>query len=47
VLDGKMIVDVRIRTDFLNGYVKFKEDQEEFEAWQKGSWYWYEWTKKK
>lgn len=47
VFDGKMIVDVRLRTDFFNRYVKFKEDQEEYEAHQKGSWYWWNWIKKK
>jgi hypothetical protein len=32
VLDCKMIVDIRLRTDFFNSYVKFKEEQEEYEA---------------
>lgn len=47
VLDGKMIVDIRLRTDFFNSYVKFKEEQEEYEAQQKGVWYLREFHRKK
>jgi hypothetical protein len=46
LMDGKMIVHIVLREQFLNGYVKFKEEKEEFEEWEKGSWYWYEWVKK-
>jgi hypothetical protein len=42
-----MILDIRLRSDFCNSYVKFKEDQEEYEAWQKGSLYWWQWIKRK
>ncbi|MEI6174174.1 MAG: hypothetical protein WCR01_10505 [Bacteroidota bacterium] len=45
--DGKMIVVIYLRTNFCNEYVKFKEEQEEYEAWKKGSYYWWEWIKKK
>ena len=47
VLDGKMIVDIRLRTDFFNSYVKLKEEQEEYEAQQKGVWYLREFHRKK
>ena len=47
LLDGKMIVDIRLRTDFFNSYVKVKEEQEEYEAQQKGVWYLREFHRKK
>ena len=47
LLDGKMIVDIRLRSDFFNSYVKLKEEQEEYEAQQKGVWYLREFHRKK
>ncbi len=47
VTDGKMIVVIYLRTEFCNEYVKHKEGKEEYDAWQKGSYYWWEWIKKK
>jgi len=47
LLDDIMIVSIYLRTSFCNEYVKYKEGQEEHEAWQKGPAYWWEWIKKK
>ena len=47
LLDGKMIVDIRLRSEFFNAYGKFKDDQEEYESMQKGAGYWWELIKKR
>ena len=47
LLDDIMIVSIYLRTSFCNEYVKHKEGQEEYEAWQKGPAYWWEWIQKK
>lgn len=47
LLDGKMIVDISLRSEFYNGYSKFAEEKEEHEEYQKGFWHWMRWREKK
>ncbi len=42
-----MIVDIRLRSGFYNAYANFKEEQEEYDAMQKGSGYWWELIKRR
>ena len=47
LLDGKMIVHFKLRIEFFSNYIKFKEEQEEYEAQEMGFRYYLEWIKKK
>ena len=45
--EGKMIVNISLRSELFNAYAKFEEEKEEYEEYKRGFWHWMDWRKRK